>query len=320
MSIITEKSASLKVFDKAIEKGTSIGIFCTGSYWNTEAILLAAQRIADKYQIEQVPVVVATTCNYDHMSQCERFLHCKDTKTALLSHFAHLNVLAGSKYSPYKNVTVLPHLDHANPERDRWALTCALPYFSSVMFDAQVYPFEENMKLTAEYVKNYGKDVLVEGALEGLNVSGTQASRIDNYCEKAVEYVKNTGIDFAVADLGTEQQSSGIGKAKYDKARANELTDALGRKMLVLHGTSCLATEQIQGLASDGVVRVNMWTRIAREAGQYAADKLVNRLDAIKKGDFNSTESMQYMRDNVEKAAEIMEEMMELFGYANLAK
>ena len=90
--------------------------------------------------------------------------------------------------------------------------------------------------------------------------------------------------------------------------------------MLVLHGTSCLATEQIQGLASDGVVRVNMWTRIAREAGQYAADKLVNRLDAIKKGDFNSTESMQYMRDNVEKAAEIMEEMMELFGYANLAK
>ena len=41
MSIITEKSASLKVFDKAIEKGTSIGIFCTGSYWNTEAILLA---------------------------------------------------------------------------------------------------------------------------------------------------------------------------------------------------------------------------------------------------------------------------------------
>ena len=309
MSIITEKNASLKIFDKAIEKGTSIGIFCTASYWNTEAILIAAQRIADKYQIEQVPIVIATTCNYDHMSQCERFSHCKDTKTALLSHFAQMNVLAGSKYSPYKNVAVLPHLDHANPIRDRWALTCAIEYFSSVMFDAQVYPFEENIKLTAEYVKNYGKDVLVEGILETLNVSGSEVNRIDNYCENAVRYVKATGVDFAVADLGTEQQSSSVGKAKYDKERARELTAALGKSMLVLHGTSCLANEQVQGLASDGVVRVNMWTRIAREAGQYAAEKLVGRLDKIKAGDFESTESMQYMRDNVEKAADIMEKV-----------
>ena len=42
-------------------------------------------------------------------------------------------------------------------------------------------------------------------------------------------------------------------------------------------------------------------------------------MDKISAGDFNSTESMAYMRDSVEKAADIMEEMMELFGYANLA-
>lgn len=320
MSIITERNASLKVFEKAAERGTSIGIFCTASYWNTEAILMAAQRISEKYQIEQVPVVVATTFTYPHMPQCERFLHCGDAKAGILSHFGYLNAVAGSKYSPYKNVAVLPHLDHANPVRDRWALTCALDYFSSVMFDAQLYPFEENMALTEEYVKNYGKDVLVEGILESLNVSdGAVSTHIDNYCENAVKYVKNTGVDFAVADLGTEQQSTSIGKAKYDKERARELTAALGRKMLVLHGTSCLANEQTRGLASDGVVRVNMWTRIAREAGQYAAEKLAQRMDKIQAGDFNSTESMAYIRDNTEKAADIMEEMMELFGYANLA-
>ncbi len=320
MSIITERNASLKIFENAAERGTSIGIFCTASYWNTEAILIAAQRIAEKYQIEQVPVVVATTFNYDHMPQCQRFLYCQDSKAGILSHFGYLNAVAGSKYSPYKNVAVLPHLDHANPVRDRWALTCALDYFSSVMFDAQLYPFEENMALTAEYVKNYGKDVLVEGILESLNVSdGAVSTHIDNYCENAVKYVKTTGVDFAVADLGTEQQSTSVGKAKYDKERARELTAALGRKMLVLHGTSCLANEQTRGLASDGVVRVNMWTRIAREAGQYAAEKLTERMDKIKAGDFNATESMAYMRDSVEKAADIMEEMMELFGYANLA-
>ena len=187
MSVITERNESLRVFEKAAERGTSIGIFCTASYWNTEALLIAAQRIAEKYQIEKVPVVVATTFTYPHMPQCRRFLYCQDPKTGILSHFAYLNVLAGSKYSPYKNVAVLPHLDHANPVRDRWALTCALPYFSSVMFDAQLYPFEENMALTAEYVKNYGNDVLVEGILESLNVSdGAVATHIDNYCENAV--------------------------------------------------------------------------------------------------------------------------------------
>lgn len=320
MSIVTERNASLKIFEQAAERGTSIGIFCTASYWNTEAILIAAQRIAEKYQIEKVPVVVATTFTYPHMPQCERFLYCRDAKAGILSHFGHLNALAGSKYSPYPNVAVLPHLDHADPNRDRWALTSAIEYFSSVMFDAQLYPFEENMAMTAEYVKNYGKDVLVEGILESLNVSdGAVASHIDNYCDNAVRYVKTTGIDFAVADLGTEQQSTSVGKARYDKARARELTAALGRKMLVLHGTSCLQNEQTRGLSSDGVVRVNMWTRIAREAGQFAAENVVGRMDKIKAGDFEATESMQYMRDNVEKAADIMEEMMGLFGYAHLA-
>ena len=98
MSVITERNESLRVFEKAAERGTSIGIFCTASYWNTEAILIAAQRIAEKYQIEKVPVVVATTFTYPHMPQCRRFLYCQDPKTGILSHFAYINVLAGSKY------------------------------------------------------------------------------------------------------------------------------------------------------------------------------------------------------------------------------
>ena len=73
MSVITERNESLRVFEKAAERGTSIGIFCTASYWNTEAILIAAQRIAEKYQIEKVPVVVATTFTYPHMPQSGAF-------------------------------------------------------------------------------------------------------------------------------------------------------------------------------------------------------------------------------------------------------
>lgn len=87
--------------------------------------------------------------------------------------------------------------------------------------------------------------------------------------------------------------------------------------MLVLHGTSSLTDDQIRGLADDGVIRVNMWTRIAREAGQFAAENVAGRMQEIHSGVFDAAESYQYLRDNVEKAADIMQQMMELFGYGN---
>lgn len=316
--IITERDRSLDVFARAKEKNMSVAIFCTASHWNTEAILLAAQNFARKHNKESVPVVVANTFTYKHMPQAKRFSYSNDAVAGFLAHMGNLRALAEGKYAPYRDVTVLPHLDHANPERDRWALTVGLPYFSSVMFDCQEYPYEQNLAWTREYVKNYGDQVLVEGIMEMLNVEGgAVAKQVDNYCERAAEYVKTTGVDFFVADLGTEQQTTTVGGAKYDKERARKLTQALDKHMLVLHGTSCLTNDQVRGLAEDGVLRVNMWTRIAREAGQHAAENLVNRIAEVRRGEFEATEANAYIRDNVEKAAEIMEEMMELFGYAN---
>ena len=171
--------------------------------------------------------------------------------------------------------------------------------------------------MTKEYVKNYGKKVLVEGIMEELSVEGHSSGKGDDaYVEKAVRYISETGIDFLVADLGTEQQSSSVGRCIYRKDRARELTKSLGKPMLVLHGTSCLVNEQMASLADDGIIRVNMWTRIAREAGQYAASKLMERMDEINKGNFEAAESRQYLYDSIERAAEIMEDTMGILGYA----
>ena len=320
MPVITNRKESLKIAEKLASCGTSIAIFGTASAWNTEATLMAAQRIADKYQLETVPVVVSSTFTYDHMPQCERMLYCGDPKLGLISNMAYLHALCDDKYSPYRNVVVLPHLDHADPEKDRWALTTGMQYFSSVMFDAQRFPYEENLAMTKEYVNNYGSDVLVEGIMEMLNVEGSsRAEQADDYCTRAVEFVNATGIDFLVADLGTEQQAATTGSGTYYGDRARELTKALGKKMLVLHGTSSLTDNQIRGLADDGVLRVNMWTRIAREAGQYAAAQAMARQELMRTGNFDAADSRQYLRHCAEKAADIMEEMMELFGYAHLA-
>lgn len=49
----------------------------------------------------------------------------------------------------------------------------------------------------------------------------------------------------------------------------------------------------------------------------YAAENTVKRIGEIRSGDFNSAEANRYIRDNIEKASDIMIEMMELLGYAN---
>ncbi|NMA43976.1 MAG: class II fructose-bisphosphate aldolase [Oligosphaeraceae bacterium] len=236
----------------------------------------------------------------------------------------HLRLLCDSPDSIYRNVAVLPHLDHADPEYDQWALTEGSRFLASVMFDAQRYAPEKNASLTRDYVRNYGKNLLIEGIMEQLNVADKHAkmdsASSDHYLELAEEYVKKTGIDFLVADLGTEQQSASSGGVHYLQERARNLTAILGRKMLVLHGTSSLDQNQMQGLAEDGVIRVNMWTKIAREAGKYAAGNLFKRAESLFSNDFEATESNQYLMDSIEKASDLMMTILEILNYQNLTK
>jgi len=239
-----------------------------------------------------------------------------------LSIMKQLYVLAGDPRSPYYNVQVLPHLDHADPVRDKWALTSGTEFLSSVMFDAQRYPLSQNIELTIDYVRNYRDTVMIEGIMDELSVFEgrmKEDKHEEDYHNRAFDYVKKTGVDFLVADLGTEQQSRGIGMSRYLKQRARNIHKIFSDKILVLHGTSCLSPEEIYSLPDDGILRVNMWTRIAREAGLYAIGKLKERGVLIERCDFNAIESNQYLMDSTEKAASIMEEIMVSLGYANLA-
>ena len=319
MAFITDRDAAKRIFEETAAKDVSVALFCTGSFWNIEAILLAADNFAKKHGIKDIPVVVAMTCLYTHMQQAKRFTYSGNEHTGLRTGFEYCKMLCDGPYAPYNNVTVMTHLDHADPVRDNWALTENTDILTSVMFDGQEYPFEQNAEMTREYVKKYGDKVLVEGIIEGLavGVEHKEGKKSDDYIEKAVDFISRTGVDFLVADLGTEQQSLGT-EAVYLKDRAQALTEALGRKMLVLHGVSSMKNEDIKGLAADGVVRVNMWTRIVRESGQYAARKLEERLEAIKAGDFEATEATAYINDNIFEAARVMEYVMGGLGYGNL--
>jgi fructose-bisphosphate aldolase class II len=320
MTLVTRREEALEYTQLFRTCRASMAIFCTAAHWNTEAILLAGQRIAEKYHLAQVPLAIAMTYSYPHMPQAKRITYSGDAVAGFVSNMLHIKALCDGPDAPYSKVVVLPHLDHADPKRDKWALTEGLPYLATAMFDAQKYPFEDNLAWTSDYVRTYGDQVMVEGIIEELSVAGrTQAVQRDAYVEKAVRYMAETKVDLLVADLGTEQQSDHVGGVRYLKERAQELTRSLGDARLVLHGTSSLSGDQMNDLAGDGVIRVNMWTRIVREAGQYAARKLIERQAAIEAGDFEATESKQYLYDSIECAADVMVEVMELIGYPRLS-
>jgi fructose/tagatose bisphosphate aldolase len=319
--IITNRKDSEKIIERIKSQKVCLPIFCTASHWNTEAILLAAKNICEKYGVKNVPVAIAMTYNYEYMPQAQRITFTKDPRLGFLSMMQHLNVLANDSKSPYYNVQVLPHLDHADPIKDKWALTKGTVYLATVMFDAQKYPLADNIKMTSDYVRKYKNKLMIEGIMDELNVSVAdkkQTTIHDNYPERALDYIKKTGIDFLVADLGTEQQSNDVGRSVYLKKRARDIRQLVGDKVLVLHGTSCLSTEEIATLSEDGILRVNMWTRIARNSGLYAIDQLHKREEKIRMNDFNAIESHQYLMDSTEKAAQIMEEIMISLGFDHL--
>lgn len=326
MAIITNKTDVLKISEKFRQRCVPMCVFGTGSFWNTEAILLAAQSFRIKNGIkDNIAVAVAITYNYPHMSQCSRFSYSRDLKVGLFSNYHYLNELCGKPHSPYNDVIVLPHLDHAHPERDRWALTEGVNCFASVMLDAQSYSLADNIRLTSEYVEKYGKTVMVEGILDELSVSDVPKNKLeaniennDRYIEDVVKYVGETGVDCVVADLGTEQQSKGLNRIIYLKDRSISLSKVLGRTGIVLHGASSLSDEQFGQLGKDGVARINIWTKIARDAGKAAAAKLIERYPLIEIGDFEATESKQYIYDSITHAARIMENIMGLVGYGRL--
>ena len=226
MPYVTRRAETLAYHNLFRECGASMAIFCTAAHWNTEAILLAGQRFAEEHGLSEVPLAVAMTFTYPYMPQAKRITYSGNAPAGFLSNMAHLKALCDGPDAPYPNVVALPHLDHADPQRDRWALTEGIPHLATVMFDAQKYPFADNLAWTRDYVATYGGRVLVEGIIEELSVEGmAQAKQRDDYVEKAVQYMAETGVDLLVADLGTEQQSAHVGEVRYLQERALALTD-----------------------------------------------------------------------------------------------
>lgn len=260
MPIVTGRENVLAVYAEAAKKGWVIPCLCSENLTTTEAILTAASEFATEKGYDRIPITLAITNQYDHRSQSVFYTSTRRWDIGLKLFRSDLEIVS----QVFPNVDVLIHLDHAQHDTDAEMLESDLSMYSSVMYDASALPMEENIKKTKAYVQRKGHDLLIEGACDEI-VDATGEARCEiTDAEKCELYMKETGVDVVVANLGTEHRASGQDLHYYSDA-AKAIKAKIGPR-ICLHGTSSVSNDQIAKLFDDGICKVNIWTALERDA------------------------------------------------------
>ena len=272
MPIITKREDVLKIYEDAAKKGWVIPCMCTENLTTTEAILMGASEFGRDHGIAHVPVTLAITNQYFHRAQSENYSHTKHWKTGLELFKSDAQVLMREEKA-FENVDLMLHLDHMQYDTDAELADSDLSDYATVMYDASVAPLEENIRLTRAFVEKKGKEVVIEGACDEIKDAGGDTHNDITTPEKCEDYMKRTGVDLVVANLGTEHRASGKDLQYHDDA-ARAIKAKIGPK-IVLHGTSSVTNEQVKNLFADGVCKVNIWTALERDSTPEVVDFLV---------------------------------------------
>lgn len=175
------------------------------------------------------------------------------------------NLVAIMKASAKKhNIDIALHLDHC-PDIE-FVKECIDAGYKSVMIDASLEDFEENIRMTKEVVKYAHKNGATVEAELG-RVGGTEDSRVvseeDSMLtdpEKALEFVKRTGVDSLAVAIGT---AHGVYKLepKLDFERLKKMNEIIDVP-LVLHGGSGVPAASVIKAIENGICKVNIATEI----------------------------------------------------------
>ncbi len=278
MSIITDRKLVLDIYSEAERNKWVLPCFCTENLTTTEAVLQAAKEYGDEKEINDLPVIIAITNQYDHRTQSRYYTHTRCWDIGLKLFMEDLKVLT-DKGSPYENLRVMVHLDHTQFDDDKELLSWDMAQFSSIMFDASKVPFDENIRLTRQFVKEQGDKIVIEGACDEIvDATGNVKSNLTT-AEKAEEYFNGTGVDLIVANLGTEHRASGK-DLKYYGDHAKKIKEKIGTR-IVLHGASSVPGDQIAHLIDDGVCKVNLWTALERDSSPALLKSMIENASKV---------------------------------------
>ena len=278
MPLVLDRNHVLDTYADAAAKGWVVPTLCSENLTTTEAILSATKDHGDAIGQPNLPVTVAITNLYSHRSQSVNYTHTRNWEVGLRLFLADLGVLT-MPGSPFERLRVMVHLDHVQHDADSELLTWDVSHFSSIMFDASSLPFERNMEETAKYVEKYAANIVIEGACDEIvDATGSEVSELTTP-DRAYEYVSRTGVDFVVANLGTEHRASAA-DLRYHGEHARAIRDRIGRKM-VLHGCSSVSDDQVRNLFADGVCKVNIWTTLERDSSPMLFEDMLKNASRI---------------------------------------
>ena len=156
------------------------------------------------------------------------------------------------------------HLDHV---MDDVLLTASLDsVFSSVMYDAGVLPYEENLERTERAVREgHAAGLWVEAELGyvGGKPDAPQSAHADGVRtdpDEAADFVLRTGVDgLAVAVGSTHAMTDATARLDHDLiARLRARLDV----PLVLHGSSGVSSEELRRAVAAGIAKVNVGTAL----------------------------------------------------------
>ncbi len=163
-------------------------------------------------------------------------------------------------------VPVCLHLDHGkDPQTCFRAIKAG---FTSVMIDASIYEFEQNLEQTRQVVKEakkHGVSVEAEIGHVGAYRFGIESSTTDNLLtdpDEAGSFAERSGIDALAVSIGT-QHGQYKGKPDIDFKRLQALQDRV-RIPLVLHGGSGTGDENIRKTIKGGIRKINVFTDIIK--------------------------------------------------------
>jgi fructose/tagatose bisphosphate aldolase len=278
MPLILDRQKVLDIYAQAGEKKWVIPTFNAENLTTIEAILAGTLEFGRRTGKKNVPVTIGITNQYSHRSQSVYYTHTRQWDIGLRLFLADLQVLTG-KGSPFEDLNVMVHLDHTQWDSDKPLLEWDMRQFSMIMYDASALPFDDNIRLTTEFVSKHRDEIVIEGACDEI-VDATGDERSDlTTPEQAVKYLGETGCDFIVANLGTEHRASAA-DLKYHGDLAREISRLTGAK-LVLHGTSSVGNDQVRNLYNDGIAKVNIWTILERNTAPVLFEDMVRNAAKI---------------------------------------
>lgn len=221
----------LELVARARRDGYAVGGFNMHNPETTQALLIAAERAEAPVFLQVGRAIIPHMGIDDAFEMTKRELERSEAEAVI-------------------------HLDHGTLDEVHRAFELG---FDSIMFDGSHLPFDENVRVTREVVKEaHERGIPVEAELGSIPDAAEDIRWEDHYTkvEEAETFVRETGVDLLAISAGVMHGVTATAPLPLDIDRIRQIRDRTGVP-LVLHGASGVPTSDVEQAIRAGVHKLN---------------------------------------------------------------